>query len=214
MNEGLLRLVADQTGAIAAAVNYNVSPEVKHPVPLNECQMAFMYMLENYPVDETKVFIAGDSAGGNLAAALTLKLLDEGSARPCGQILLYPVCDLAKIDSESHRQKGKAYAGMRRGIQLARTFYLPDRASRTSPYVSPLCAKFRVAQPDALLLIAECDGLRCDGLDYGEKLEQAGGYARTVLYKGAYHAFINHLYRSDIADDAAEEILTFMKDRI
>ncbi len=214
MNEGLLRLVADQTGCIAAAVNYNVSPEVRHPVPLTECAAALDYVLSNYPCDDRCIFICGDSAGGNLTAALTLKRIDDGKTAPRGQIMLYPVTDMDKVDSESYRIKGHAYAGMGKGIRLSRTVYLPDKASRRSPYVSPMCADFKAPQPDALLLVAEIDGLRDDGIEYGKKLEAAGGYSRTVLYQGAYHSFINDLRRSAIADDAAEEILTFIKDRI
>lgn len=213
MNEGLLRLVADEANFVSAAVDYNVAPEVRHPVPLEECRRALQFVLDSYPIDEHRIFIAGDSAGGNLTAALTLLLQHEGRPAPRGQIMLYPVCDLAKIDSESYRQKGAEYRGMQKGIKLSRSLYLPDRASRTSPYVSPLCAEFTAPQPDALLLVAERDGLRCDGLAYGEKLAGAGGYSRTVLYRGAYHSFINDLHRSAIADDAAREILAFVEER-
>lgn len=214
VNEGLMRLIADKTGSIAVAVDYNVAPEVKHPVPLNECHEVLNYILENYPVDKTKIIICGDSAGGNLTAVLTLKLLNENGPVPRGQIILYPVCDLSNFDRASYLQKGTTYSGMRKGMMIARSVYLPDEKSQTSIYVSPMLTDFKEPQPDALLLVAECDALRCDGLDYGEKLEVAGGYARTILYKGAYHAFINDLRRSDIADDAAEEILTFVNDRI
>ncbi|MCL2007010.1 MAG: alpha/beta hydrolase [Treponema sp.] len=214
INEGLMRLIADRTNAITAAVDYNVSPEVQHPVPLNECREALQYLLDNYPINNRLIFLAGDSAGGNLAAALTLKLIDEGGPVPRGQILLYPVCDLARLDRESYLQKGREYFILRRVMLVSRSVYLSDKKSRKSPYVSPIYANFDKAQPDALLLIAERDPLRSDGLDYGEKLRQAGGYARTVLYEGSFHAFINDLRRSDIADDAAEEIIMFINERI
>jgi acetyl esterase len=214
MNEGLLRHLADTLNIRCAAVDYNVAPEVTHPVPLEDCSRAYNFVLAHYATDETRIFLAGDSAGGNLAAALTLKLSDEGGPIPKGQILLYPVTDLYTIDKPSYRKKGLEYQGMRKGIRLSQNLYVPDKTSRKHPYVSPACANMTHPQPDALLLIPERDGLRSDGIEYAEKLEKAGGYSRCVLYKGAYHSFINDLFRSGIADDAAEEILEFIQKRL
>ena len=214
MNEGLMRHLADKLDILCASVDYNVAPEAKHPAAINDCARALAFVLDNCLVNKNMVFLAGDSAGGNLAAALTLKLLDEKALTPKGQILFYPVTDLDSVGLPSYHEKGIEYSAMRRGIKLSQSLYLPDKASRKHPYVSPMCADFKFPQPDALLLIAERDGLRSDGLAYAEKLEKAGGYARCVLYKGAFHSFINDLFRSDIADDAAAEMLTFIKDRI
>ena len=210
INEGLLRFLADKMDLIAATVDYNVAPEAKHPIPLEDCEAALRFLVKNHPVDTDRIFIAGDSAGGNLAAALVLKLLDCGDITPKGQILLYPVCDFTNLKTESYLQKGAAYEIMKRGMVFSRNVYLADKSVWVHPYASPQYANFDKPQPDALLLIAECDGLREDGLNYGKKLAAAGGKARTILYKGAYHAFINDLYRSPTADDAAAEILAFM----
>lgn len=214
INDNLLQWLADETDMLVAAVNYNVSPEVKHPVPLNECRETLSYLIEHYPIDEKQIFISGDSAGGNLSAALTLKLLDEGNICPRGQILLYPACDFNNLNTESYRKKGLEYEGMQKGIKISRSLYLPDRASRKDPYASPIHADFKVPQPDALVLIAQRDGLCDDGIAYGKKLEDAGGNTRIVVYQGALHGFINHMFRSDIADDGAQEILSFIKARM
>ena len=214
VSEGLMRWLADKLGIVAASVDYNVAPEVKHPVPLEDCYRAFRYVLAHYPVKEDEMFFAGDSAGGNLAAVMTLKLLAETDLVPRGQILFYPVTNLDSVDSESYREKGPEYAMMCKGIKLSQMVYLPDKASRKHPYVSPAYAQMEKPQPDALLLVAERDGLRSDGTTYAQKLEEAGGYARCIVYKGAFHSFINDLFRSDIADDAAQEMLAFMKERI
>ena len=214
MNEGLMRHVANELGILCASVNYNVAPEAKHPTAIEDCARALKYVMKNYSTDETKIFLAGDSAGGNLAAALTLKMQDEKMQAPKGQILFYPVMDLDSISKTSYHEKGTEYSAMRRGIKLSQSLYLPDKNCRRHPYVSPIYAEMNTPQPDALLLIAERDGLRSDGMEYAEKLEAAGGYARCVLYKGAYHSFINDLFRSDIADDAAAETLEFIGARI
>jgi acetyl esterase/lipase len=214
MNEQLLRIVTDKTGAISAAVDYNVSPESKHPAPLEECEKALRLVLEKCPVDPSKIFICGDSAGGNLAAVLSLKLAAQGGLLPKGQIMLYPVTNMDYLSTESHWQKGPEYLNMRKGILISREVYLAKPQDRKDPLVSPMLAEFASAQPDALTLVAERDALRCDGLDYAEKLARAGGYSRAVLYKGAFHSFINDIGRSGIADDAANEIVEFIKARI
>ena len=214
VSEGLMRYMADELGILCASVDYNVSPEVRYPVPLDDCCRALSHVLEHYPVDREKIFLSGDSAGGNLAAVMALKLQDEGGPVPKGQILLYPVTDLFSLNRESYKQKGEEYRAMRMGIRLSQGAYVPDKSIRKHPYVSPIYAEMLRPQPDAMLLIAERDGLRSDGLEYAEKLETAGGYSRCILYEGAFHSFVNDLFRSDIADDAAKEMLLFVKERI
>jgi acetyl esterase len=204
MNGGLMRHLADKLDIMCASVDYNVAPETKHPVALNDCAHALDHVLGIYDIDKTRVFLGGESAGGHLAAVMSLKLQDESKLVPRGQILFYPVVNLDRIDSESYRAKGAEYAGMRKGVRLTQSLYVPDKACRKHPYVSPVYTQFSKPQPDALLLVAERDGLRSDGLAYAEKLEKALGHARCVLYKGAFHSFINDLFRSGIADDAAE----------
>ena len=70
MNEGLMRYITDKTGVVTASVDYNVAPEVKHPVPLTDCRRALGYVLEHYVINREKIFLSGDSAGGNLAAGI------------------------------------------------------------------------------------------------------------------------------------------------
>jgi acetyl esterase len=214
MSEGLMRYLADKLDIVCASVDYNVAPEATHPTPLNDCARALHHVIALYDIDKTRVFLSGDSAGGHLSAVMSLKLQGENTLVPKGQILFYPVTDLDRVNGDSYRDKGAEYASMRKGIRLSQSVYVPDKSCRKHPYVSPINARFDKPQPDALLLIAERDGLRRDGLAYAEKLEKASGYTRCVLYKGAFHSFINDLFRSDIADDAAAEMLTFIRDRI
>lgn len=213
-NEGLMRYMADKLGIIAASVDYNLSPEAKFPVPLADCQRALEHLIKKYPIREDRVFISGDSAGGNLAAALVLKLQDEKRLKAKGQILLYPILDLDKLSGESYKEKGLEYKMMYKIIGLSRSIYVPDRKSRKNPYVTPLYAPMSEIQPDALLLVAERDGLRSDALNYAKKLEENLAYLKVILYKGAFHAFIDNLFRSRIADHAAQEMIEFIQFRI
>jgi acetyl esterase len=82
---------------------------------------------------------------------------------------------------------------------------------RRFPYVSPLLADIKPPMPDTLILSAGRDGLRSDGVDYGKKLAEADVAVRCVVYTNAFHAFINNIGKSEIADDAAGEILEFLR---
>jgi len=213
INENLLQAVCDD-GFLTAAVNYTCAPEAVFPQALGECEGALLSVLDNEPADPERIFLCGDSAGGNLAAALTIRLQKEKGITPRGQILIYPLLDFSDLDSEGLLKKGPEFSGMRKMIRLSRSCYLPDRASRFHPYASPMLAEFKGRQPDALLIAAGRDGLYSGALAYAEKLEKAGGNARCVLYENAFHAFINDMGRSEIADDAAREIAAFLKGAI
>lgn len=213
--EPLLRIMTDRLGVISATVDYNLSPEAKWPQALNDCENAPRHMIKNHSVDESRIFIAGDSSGGNLTAVLTLKLIqDGGHPVPKGQILLYPTVDLYNLKRDSLKQKGLAYYGVQKLMKVARQLYLANHADRRNVLVSPILSKFTAAQPDALSLIAECDGLRDEGIAYARLLGDAGGHSRCVLYKGTSHAFIENIGRSDTSDNAANEIVRFVEERI
>lgn len=212
VNDNLMRLIAGRTGAVAASVDYTLSPEAKYPEGLLDCQKGLEFLAKNdwFNIDPEKIILSGDSAGGNLAAALTLKLKHEKVLNVSKQVLLYPVTDLAYLDGESYRQKGAAYTAMHKFILIARDLYLGSTQDRYIPYVSPVCAKLKGPVPDTLLLLAEVDGLRSEGIRYGEILSKSGTKVRCVVYKEATHAFINNLGKSYVADDAADEIIRFI----
>lgn len=212
MNDNLMRLIVDRTGAVAASVDYTLSPEAKYPEGLLDCQKGLRFLMDDdrFNIDRNKVILSGDSAGGNLAAVLTMKLTDEKTVNVYKQVLLYPVTDLAYLNSESYRQKGLAYESMRKLIAVARNIYLSSRGDRFDPYVSLICAEFKEAMPDTLLLLAEIDGLRSEGIQYGRLLSESGTPVRCIVYKGAVHAFINNIGRSHVADDGADEIIRFI----
>jgi acetyl esterase len=212
INVNFMHYLVDRTGGVAASVDYTLAPEGKYPESLEECRRGLEFLLneEELGIDQSRITLSGDSAGGNLAAALALKLNDENPGMVQKQVLFYPVTDLAFLDGESYRQRGPAYQMMRKLILVTRDLYLRSPADRTDPYASPLCAKPQRVPPEALILLAEIDGLRSDGENYGKLLSAAGAKVRCVVYKEAYHAFINNLGRSSTADDAAEETVSFI----
>jgi acetyl esterase len=217
-NEGMMRKLADENDVICASVEYHISPEVRYPAALRECEKGLFRLLESREtrrfIDEANVYVAGDSAGGNLAAALAISLKNLYGFTPEGQILLYPVTDMSELDDkESYQRKEPEFFSMRKLILLARKKYAQSRKDYTDIYFSPLLTT-EADDPHptrALLLLAERDGLLDDGVLYGKHLHGLGGEARTVVYEGAYHAFANGLGDSETADDAYREIARFIK---
>jgi acetyl esterase len=198
-------------------VEYHVSPEVRYPVALRECEKGLFHLLETPGasrfIDETKVCLAGDSAGGNLAAVMALSLKNLRGFTPAGQVLLYPVTDMSELDNKgSHRRGEPEFYGMRKLVLFARKKYARSKKDYTDIYFSPLLTT-EADDPHptrALLLLAERDGLLDDGILYGKHLRELGGEARTVIYEGAYHAFANALGDSETAEDAYHEIVSFI----
>jgi acetyl esterase len=210
--DNLMKLIADRAKSIAVSVDYHLAPEARFPEPLDDCQKGLQCLLDrnDLDIDNKRITIAGDSAGGNLAAALVIKLAGEKTCRVSKQVLFYPVTDLLDLKSKSYRQKELEYKAMHKFILAARDMYLSSKADRANPLASPICARFAGPMPDALIMVAERDGLRDDGLNYGRLLARSGTKVRSIIYKGAFHAFLNHLGSSEIADDSFEEMVRFV----
>lgn len=215
-NESLMKKLADELPVVCASVEYHFAPETKFPTALRECEAGLMQLLTAADtaagLNPTKVFIAGDSAGGNLAAALCLLLKRERDFYPAGQVLLYPVTNMYTCDTDSYRRKELEYAGMRRGMLLSRKLYARTGADYRDIYFSPI---FTTKQDDprptaALLLLAGRDGLLDDGILYGAHLHELGGKVRTVVYDQAFHAFANGLGDSLVATDMYHELAEFI----
>jgi acetyl esterase len=105
VNENLMRLLADRGDMLAASADYTPAPEARYPVALNQCMKGLKFLLgsADYNIDDSKVCVAGDSAGGNLAAALVLKARDEGRPAVAKQALIYPVMDMSYMNTGSYR---------------------------------------------------------------------------------------------------------------
>jgi acetyl esterase len=210
-----MRKLCDEHDIICASVDYHVSPEVRYPVALNECATGLNKLLNSGEfryIDKDAVFIAGDSAGGNLAASLCLHMKNRGGFAPKGQILLYPVTQMRTLDTESYLRKEIEFFSMRKGMALSRKLYARNRKDYGDLYFSPLCstAKDDPNPTPALLLLSGRDGLLDDGVLYAKHLNELGGCVRCVVYEKAFHAFMNGLGDSNAALDAYKEIARFV----
>jgi acetyl esterase len=185
----ILRALANATGAIVAGIEYRLAPEHRFPAALDDSLAAIRWLAAHAGElggDGSRLAVAGDSAGGNLAAVAARRLRDEVPIAL--QVLIYPVTD-AGVNLPSYREfavgHGLSAASMRRFWDL----YL-DGADGTDPDASPLRAADLAGVAPALVLTAEEDVLRDEGEAYAAKLRSAGVPVTTVRYDGTVHDFM------------------------
>lgn len=187
--------MADATARIVVAVEYRLAPEHPFPAGLEDCYAVAKALYEGKIIEgipKEQICLIGDSAGGNLTAALSLMAKDKKEFMPKRQILLYPATynDYSEQSPyESVRENGADYlltAGkMRDYINL----YANCEEDKKNPYFAPLLAEDLSGQPDTLILTAEFDPLRDEGEAYGKKLEKFGNHVETHRIKDALHGY-------------------------
>lgn len=190
--------MADLTGCVVASVDYRLAPEHPFPAGLEDCARVARLLLEDPQRagigDPRRIVLVGDSAGGNLAAVLSLMLRDEGGPAPVRQILLYPVThwdhDPETAPFASVRRHGSDYRLTDTEVQDYMELYVPDRGRRQDPLVAPLMSKDLSGQPETLLITAELDLLCDEGEAYGAALAEAGNDVEVHRVDGALHGFI------------------------
>ena len=191
------RMIADLAVTARAAVvfvEYARAPEAPFPVPLEQCYRALTWVATQPPslgLDTQRISVAGDSAGGNLAAAVALLSIRRGGPQICLQALLYPVTD-CDFSTASYRD---FESGLNLDLPAMRWFwdhYIADPAQRTQPLASPLRASVEElrSMPPALVITAECDVLRDEGEAFARKLAQAGVVVAAVRFAGVLHGFM------------------------
>ena len=190
--------MADLTGCHVASVDYRLAPEHPFPAGLEDCYGVARGLLEDPGraglTDPDRIVLVGDSAGGNLAAAVSLLLRESGHRVPSRQILLYPVThydhDPATSPFESVRRLGDRYRLTSTEVQDYLDLYVPYPALRRSRLVAPLMAEDLSGQPDTLLLSAGLDLLCDEGEAYGRALAAAGNRVRVHRLEEALHGVI------------------------
>lgn len=183
---------AEASGVVLVAVDYSLAPEYRYPTQIEQAHAAWQWLhdeAEALGIDPDRVGISGSSAGGNIAAVLTLMNRDRARLPVAVQILEVPVTDLTGrfIDLRATYALGiPAFIAVRELVSVART-YLGDRSRARESYASPMRADSLADLPPAVILTAEYDPLRSDGAAYAAKLRRAGVEASATRYLGVTH---------------------------
>jgi acetyl esterase/lipase len=190
----LARELAKGVGAAVVFPNYSLSPEARYPVAIEENYTAARWVVEHGAeagLDPSRLAVAGDSVGGNMAASLTLSAKQRGDVPLAGQVLFYPVTD-ASFDTGSYQQFGTGYFLRRDAMQWFWDQYTTDPAERAQITASPLRATpdELAGLPPALIITAEADVLRDEGEAYAAKLRSAGVPVVAVRVGGIIHDFV------------------------
>jgi acetyl esterase len=207
-HEGICRALANAAGCVVASVDYRRPPEFRYPAAAEDAYAATRWVAEHardLGVDPARLAVAGDSAGGNLAAVVSLMARDRGGPRLALQILVYPVTD-CDFERPSYRQYGEGYLLTRDGMRWYWDQYAPDPAARVQPYAAPFRAASLGGLPAALVITAECDPLRDEGEAYARRLAEAGVPVTQTRYPGMVHTFFRLGHVVDAGRAAVAEV--------
>lgn len=186
--------IARRSGAVVVSVDYRLAPEHKFPAAVVDCYAATVWVAANADrlgIDPRRLCVGGDSAGGNLAAVVSLKSRDENGPAIALQAMVYPVTDLSSFETVSYWEFASGYQLTRAEMEWFRDHYLRTMEDAANPYASPLLARDLRGLPPALLITAECDPLRDEGEAYAKRLQEAGVPVTYTQYAGMIHPFFS-----------------------
>lgn len=205
-HDGLCRSLANGAAAVVVSVGYPLAPEHKFPAAVDVCFAATRWVAANAEglgADGTRIAVAGDSAGGNLAAVVTHMARELQGPPLAFQLLIYPDTDFRRTNVSIREFAGKYGNISRAGQHWFMDNYLRGEEEKLDPHVSPLLAADHSGLPPALVITAEYDALRDEGEEYAAVLARAGVPVEVRRYPGMIHEFLRHPF--DVAATARAE---------
>ncbi len=193
-HDRLVREIAAGVEAAVVFVDYARSPEARYPVAIEQAYAATCYVVDHgasLRIDPLRLAVAGDSVGGNMAAAVTLMAKERRRPKIGFQVLFYPVTD-ARFDTASYTRFAEGPWLTKCAMEWFWDAYLPDPAERKQPTATPLNASLDqlAGLPEALVITVENDVLRDEGEAYARKLSNAGVRVTSTRYNGTIHDFV------------------------
>jgi acetyl esterase len=205
-HDGVCRALARRAGCLVVAVDYRLAPEHRFPAALEDAWAAYEWALGE---EAGPVAIGGDSAGGNLAAAVAVRARDRG--RPLAfQLLVYPVTD-HDLDRPSYHQNASGYGLTREAMRWYWDHYLGPNGDGADPEASPLRTANLAGVAPALVLTAEYDPLCDEGEEYAARLREAGVEVTLTRYDGLIHGFFRMPAVIARAQDALDEAASALR---
>ena len=191
-HDTLCRELANGAGACVVAVDYRMGPEHRFPCAVDDCIAATNWVRREagaLNIDSARIAIGGDSAGGNLAAAVAIAARDYGDLPIVHQLLVYPATDQRR-GAPSHTTNGQGYMLTADTMNYFHDHYIEDTAHDLDWRASPLLCKDLARLPPALVITAGYDPLRDEGLMYANRLSEAGNAATYICFERQIHGFI------------------------
>ena len=215
--DGTSRHLCVSSGNLVVSVDYRLAPEAKYPEPFDDCYVATLWAsanAESLGGVGGVVSVGGDSAGGNLAAAVSIKAAQTGDVRVSHQLLVYPVTD-NDFGTGSYADNGTGYNLEREGMMWYWDQYLADPSQASDPLAAPLRLASDFANADALArsftITAEFDPLRDEGEAYARHLKKLGVPSTAKRYAGMIHGFFGMASVMDTAREAMNDAGEFLR---
>jgi len=190
--DNVARALADAAGAVVISVEYRLAPEHPYPAGLDDCETATRWAVANagrFGVSPRLVAVAGESAGGNLAAAVSLRARAAGDLMLAGQVLIYPAVAGTEV-FPSRREFDGLVISLASGEKFWQA-YSGGRDLDSDQYAVPMSAKSLAGLPPALVILGGCDMLRDEGRAYAGRLRDDGVNVEEESYAGQPHGFVN-----------------------
>ena len=213
-HDEICRILANRLNRMIISVDYRLAPEHKYPAAIEDCVDATQWIFDNSDVlglDTKHIAMGGDSGGATNTAVVCQYFRDRNGIQIEKQVLVYPATDYYFPGTKS-LVENDPYSVVDRNFDIwAWNNYIDQPANLDDPYLCPLRATNFKGLPEALLITADCDPLRDEGQMYGKKMEEAGCTVKFINYEGMMHGFFMKPRYFDQAEDAIQQIVTFLK---
>jgi acetyl esterase len=200
----LCRQLAIGSGCTVVSVDYRMGPEHRFPAAVDDCLAATQWVARNAAllgIDASRLAVGGDSAGGNLAAVVAIAARDVGNPAIAWQLLIYPATDQRRI-APSHTTNAQGYLLTADSMRWYHDHYIDDTRHDLDWRASPLLCEDLSGLPPSLVLTAGYDPLRDEGIQYAQRLTEAGSRATHVSFERQIHGFIPMGRAIDEANEA------------
>jgi len=210
--------LSKKTHRMIIAIDYRLAPEYPYPAGFDDCYDVTKFIMDNLDkigLSKNDICLIGDSAGGNLVAAIVNKSKNTKDFEIKQQVLLYPSLQMNYSSTTKYKsviENGKDYLLTRKQLQDYVDLYLIDKSKINDIYVSPLNKKLFFRYPKTMVITADNDPLRDEGKSYAKKLKLFFNKVTYYNFKGAMHGFLSYSMGKKYKEETFEKIVKFLRD--